>query len=133
VSRLILVLGSPIRNYIGFGAKLKFVNTIARQRAFIKEFHGGCFEYGNQIFAHPGQVLVVVAPLEGWGWGTFVFGGGFVQKIFGVKREGAEQLATLNGKDFNGIRITRVVIVGNDVVLLGGEHDKIHTGRGQSG
>mmetsp|Transcript_26687 Transcript_26687/g.56184 ORF Transcript_26687/g.56184 Transcript_26687/m.56184 type:complete len:440 (+) Transcript_26687:135-1454(+) len=65
VRRLVLVLRSPIGDDVGFGTELKLANAIAGQGALVEEFHGGCFEDGDEVRAHAGEVIVVVAPLEG--------------------------------------------------------------------
>mmetsp|Transcript_9485 Transcript_9485/g.15714 ORF Transcript_9485/g.15714 Transcript_9485/m.15714 type:complete len:355 (+) Transcript_9485:858-1922(+) len=126
--RLILVLRSPIRNDVVFGTKLEFANSITCQGAFVKKLHCRSFKYRDKILAHTCQILIIVTPLEWWRWniGLLLLREFFIQEVLGVERKCTKAFASLDGEDFDCMRIIPVVVIGHHVILLRRKHNEVH-------
>mmetsp|Transcript_16995 Transcript_16995/g.24670 ORF Transcript_16995/g.24670 Transcript_16995/m.24670 type:complete len:251 (-) Transcript_16995:581-1333(-) len=130
----VAVLRRPVGNDVFGGAELELVNALGGEGALVQELHGGRFEYGDEVLAHACQVLVVMGPVEGRGWNGLALLVGLVvgEEVLGEEREGAQQLAGAHREDLDGIGVRARVVGGEQVILLGTEQHKLHTGRGEA-
>lgn len=55
-----------------------------------------------------------------------------IQKVLGVEWKGSEKFTSTNGEHLDSLRIIAIIVVGEDVVLLWREGDKVDTWGGES-
>ena len=125
-------LGSPVGDDVLLGTELEFVDAVGDERSLVEKLHAGSLVDGDEVLAHSGQVLVVVGPLEGGGR-YLVHGGTLGQKVLGIKGEGTQELAGLDGEDLDGVGIVATVVAGQQVLLLRREDDGVDAGSGEAG